>query len=101
MPRNLDARVEVVTPVEDAHAADEINEVLGACLSDNVRAWELQADGKWLRIRPPDGAPERSAQDELMARALAAADRAARANLADETLERVVRRRRRSGTETV
>ena len=101
MPRNLDARVEVVTPVEDAHAADEINEVLGACLSDNVRAWELQADGTWQRIRPADGAPERSAQDELMARALAAADRAERANLADETLERVVRRRRRSGTETV
>ena len=62
MPRNLDARVEVVTPVEDAHAADEINDKFGACLSDNVRAWELQADGTWQRIRRPTArsAPRRT-----------------------------------------
>jgi polyphosphate kinase len=102
MPRNLDARVEVVTPVEDAHAANEVDVVLTACLNDNRACWELQAGGTWIRIRPADGEEERSAQDELMTRAVAAAERAARAHLADETLERVVRRRgRRSGSDAV
>jgi polyphosphate kinase len=98
MPRNLDARVEVCTPVEDAHAANEVDVVLTACLNDTRGAWELHADGTWLRLRPPDGEEPYSAQDALIARALAAEERAERAHLADETLERVVRRRgRRSG----
>jgi polyphosphate kinase len=102
MPRNLDGRVEVVTPVEDAHAANEIDVVLSACLHDNRGSWELMSDGTWERRRVAEGEPERSAQEELMARALAAADHAERATLADETLERVVRRRgRRSGSESV
>jgi polyphosphate kinase len=102
MPRNLDARVEVVTPVEDAHAANEIDVVLSACLNDSRACWELQPGGTWQRIHAAEGEPEYSAQDELMARALEAADRAERATLADETLERVVRRRgRRSGSDTV
>ncbi len=99
MPRNLDARVEVVTPVEDAHAANEIDVVLTACLADTRGAWELEPGGTWHRIR---GEEPYSAQDALIARALAAEDRAERAHLADETLERVVRRRgRRSGTGAV
>jgi polyphosphate kinase len=102
MPRNLDARVEVVTPVEDAHAANEIDVVLTACLADTRGAWQLESDGTWQRLRPPDGEPPYSAQDALIARALAAEDRAERAHLADETLERVVRRRgRRSETGSV
>jgi polyphosphate kinase len=102
MPRNLDARVEVVTPVEDAHAANEIDVVLTACLNDSRGAWELAADGTWHRIRPPEGEEPFSAQDALMARALEAEERAERAHLEDETLERVVRRRgRRSGSDTV
>ena len=102
MPRNLDARVEVVTPVEDAHAAHEVDVVLAACLHDNRACWELQPDGTWKRRHAAEGEPERSAQDELMARALAAAERAEQATLADETLERVVRRRgRRPGPESV
>ncbi|HEY1480068.1 MAG TPA: polyphosphate kinase 1 [Gaiellales bacterium] len=102
MPRNLDARVEVVTPVEDAHAANEVDVVLTACLNDNRACWELQAGGTWIRVRPADDEDERSAQDEMMARAVEAAERAARAHLADETLERVVRRRgRRSGSDAV
>jgi polyphosphate kinase len=97
MPRNLDARVEVVTPVEDAHAANEVDVVLTACLADTRGAWELEPGGTWHRIRPADGEELYSAQDALIARALAAEDRAERAHLADETLERVVRGRR-SGT---
>ena len=102
MPRNLDARVEVCTPVEDPSAANEIDVVLTACLNDTRGAWELQPDGAWQRIRPAEGDEPYSAQDTLIARALAAEDRAERAHLADETLERVVRRRgRRSGSNGV
>ncbi len=86
------------TPVEDPSAANEIDVVLTACLNDTCGAWQLQPDGAWQRIRPAEGDEPYSAQDTLIARALAAEDRAERAHLADETLERVVRRRgRRSG----
>jgi len=42
------------------------NEVLDTCLADNVKAWHLQADGKYVRRQPPSGAPRRS-QAEFIA----------------------------------
>ncbi|MGN6216937.1 MAG: polyphosphate kinase 1 [Solirubrobacterales bacterium] len=66
MPRNLDSRVELVTPVEDAALKAELLDVLERCFADNASCWELGADGNWTR-RQPDG-EVRSAQEELMAR---------------------------------
>jgi polyphosphate kinase len=66
MPRNLDSRVELVAPVEDAALKAELLDVLEGCFADNVNSWELGADGNWTR-QQPDG-EERSAQEELMAR---------------------------------
>jgi polyphosphate kinase len=66
MPRNLDSRVELVAPVEDAALKAEMLDVLERCLADNASSWELGADGCWKRRRP-DG-ELRSAQEELMAR---------------------------------
>ena len=66
MPRNLDSRVELVTPVEDAALKAEMLDVLERCLADNANSWELDSDGTWVR-REPDG-ELRNAQDELMAR---------------------------------
>ena len=54
MTRNLDARVEVVTPVEDPELADRIEGILSIALADDRFAWELEPDGGWCRIR--DGA---------------------------------------------
>ncbi len=49
MPRNLDSRVELVTPVEDAGLRAELLDVLERCFADNANAWELDADGVWTR----------------------------------------------------
>ncbi|MGN6814659.1 MAG: RNA degradosome polyphosphate kinase, partial [Solirubrobacterales bacterium] len=66
MPRNLDSRVELVAPVEDAALKAELLDVLERCLADNASSWELGSDGIWTR-QHPDG-EERTAQEELMAR---------------------------------
>ncbi|MBS1793913.1 MAG: polyphosphate kinase 1 [Acidobacteria bacterium] len=50
MPRNLDRRVEVVTPVENAALKKYLkDEYLAAYLRDNVKAQELQPDGSYRR----------------------------------------------------
>ncbi len=63
MPRNLDSRVELVAPVEDAELRAELLDVLERCFADNTNAWGLDASGTWLRLEPL-GEP-RSVQAEL------------------------------------
>jgi polyphosphate kinase len=66
MPRNLDSRVELVAPVEDAALKAELMDVLERCFADNASSWELNSEGEWSRWQP-DG-ETRNTQDELMAR---------------------------------
>jgi polyphosphate kinase len=101
MPRNLDHRVEVVTPVEDAHGAAEVELVLESAFHDTRSSWELGPDALWTRRRPEGDEPVRSAQQELMAHALASLEETEATEQIDDTLERVVRRRGRRGSETV
>jgi polyphosphate kinase len=67
MPRNLDSRVELVTPVEDEALRAELLDVMDRCLADNANAWELGADGVWKRLTAPVG-ERRSVQEELRGR---------------------------------
>ena len=67
MPRNLDHRVELVTPVEDPTLQAEMVDTLERCLADNTNAWELDSDGVWNRIPTPEEG-RRSVQDELRER---------------------------------
>ncbi|HWH15611.1 MAG TPA: polyphosphate kinase 1 [Miltoncostaeaceae bacterium] len=73
MVRNLDHRVEVVTPVDDPAAQDELVAALELMLADNVLAWELGPDGTWARVTPAPGQDELDSQLALMARARARA----------------------------
>jgi polyphosphate kinase len=66
MQRNLDTRVELVAPVEDAALRDELLDTLERCLVDELNAWDLRSDGSWVR-RVPEGPEPRSVQRELMA----------------------------------
>jgi polyphosphate kinase len=66
MPRNLDTRVELVAPVEDAGLRGDLLDTLERCFTDNTNAWDLGADGTWTR-RSPDGGEPRNVQRELMA----------------------------------
>src|SRR6185503_4750695 len=62
MPRNLDSRVELVTPVEDAALRAEMIDVLERCFADDENSWELGTEGGWTRNEPREG---RSVQREL------------------------------------
>ena len=49
MRRNLLRRVEVITRVYDPKIQTELQEVLDACLTDQVLAWEMGSDGRYYR----------------------------------------------------
>jgi polyphosphate kinase len=68
MGRNLDHRIEVVVPVEDAQARNEIEGILKALLADNSQAWELDAHGGWTRVTPKKSERRRPAQTIFMRR---------------------------------
>jgi polyphosphate kinase len=66
MPRNLDTRVELLTPVTSAELVAELEDTLERCFADDTFAWELRPDGSWERRT----GGTRSAHRELMERAL-------------------------------
>ena len=48
MERNLDRRVEVLTPISDPTLRERLDEILGTLSADNVIAWELDGTtGTW------------------------------------------------------
>jgi polyphosphate kinase len=65
MPRNLDHRVELVTPIEDPSLRDEAVDIVNRSLADNTNSWTLDSDGQWTRREPGDDEP-RNSQQELM-----------------------------------
>ncbi|MFZ4558035.1 MAG: polyphosphate kinase 1 [Pseudanabaena sp.] len=66
MPRNLDARVEVITPVEEPSLVKELKQILEIVLADNRQAWDLKADGTYIQRVPKDDEPEMSSQKHFM-----------------------------------
>ena len=69
MPRNLDTRVELLTPVDPPELRADLQDTLDRCFADDTNAWTLDADGTWERRR----GRTRSVHRELMERTLAAA----------------------------
>jgi polyphosphate kinase len=65
MPRNLDTRVELVTPVEDPSLRDDLLDTLERSLADDTNSWDLGSDNVWRR-RAQRGHEPRSVQRELM-----------------------------------
>lgn len=55
MPRNFDRRVEYMLPIENPTVHDQIlQQVLVANLLDNQQSWELNAEGKYIRVQSGD-----------------------------------------------
>lgn len=69
MPRNLDRRVEAITPIADPALATQLIDLLHLMLADNRLAWDLQPDGSYIQRHPQPGEPERNSQTQLMAQA--------------------------------
>jgi polyphosphate kinase len=70
MRRNLDRRVEVITPIKDQEIAKDLQEILGIMLADNRHAWELQPDGNYIQRCPGDNCPEANSQKTILSMAL-------------------------------
>ena len=52
MERNLDRRVEAMTPVKDEALATQLGRILAILRRDDRRAWTLGQDGEWQRVQP-------------------------------------------------
>ena len=73
MRRNLDRRVEVITPIKDQEIAKDLQEILGIMLADNRHAWDLQPDGRYIQRHPGDNCPEANSQKTIMSMTLRSA----------------------------
>jgi len=67
MPRNLDRRVEVIVPVEDAAIRKSLlNDVLEVLLRDGCQAWDLEPNGEYVRRQALPGETPFNSQMELL-----------------------------------
>jgi len=80
MPRNLNRRVEAVTPIDDPVLCLRLEEILQICLADDALAWELHPDGTWTKVPTTRGLSTHLRLQELgLERAQGAAPDPARA----------------------
>jgi len=66
MPRNLERRIEAVTPIQDPADRQALRDLLLLMWEDNRQAWELRADGTYEQRRPPSPETERATHRLLM-----------------------------------
>jgi polyphosphate kinase len=66
MKRNLEDRVEAVTPIEDPTLQDELRTVLDTQWHDMRSAWEMQPDGISVQRQPADSENAQGSQEMLI-----------------------------------
>ena len=66
MKRNLESRVEVVTPVETENLREMLREILDIQLGDRRSAWEMQSDGSYIQYQPQTEDDEKGSQQRMM-----------------------------------
>ena len=69
MPRNLDTRVELLTPVAAPDLEAELQDTLDRCLADDTYAWTLGGDGRWTRRTGRTRAVHRELMERTLERA--------------------------------
>jgi polyphosphate kinase len=76
MQRNLDHRIEVLVPIENARVRQEVHAILDSALADDTNTWLLGPDGEWTRATP--GGKPHSHHARMMRRAQGRARRGTR-----------------------
>nr|VFK19164.1 MAG: polyphosphate kinase [Candidatus Kentron sp. LPFa] len=66
MKRNLESRVEVVTPVENPDLRQDLRLMLDVQLADRRSAWDLRADGSYIQRKPGEGQETHGSQETLI-----------------------------------
>jgi polyphosphate kinase len=66
MPRNLDRRIEAVTPIDSAADRQALRDLLLFMWEDNRQAWELRPDGTYVQRQPPAPEMERATHRSLV-----------------------------------
>jgi len=68
MPRNLDRRIEAVTPIEEPAHRQALRDLLRLMWLDNRQAWELRSDGTYVQRCPSGDEAERATHRVLLER---------------------------------
>jgi polyphosphate kinase len=58
MTRNLEKRIELLTPAFDSHVAEKLLEIINIQLKDNMNTRLLDSNGKYIAVLPKDGEKE-------------------------------------------
>ncbi|MGB1775234.1 MAG: polyphosphate kinase 1 [Synechococcus sp.] len=66
MTRNLDRRVEAITPVDDLALRQKLERLLDLYFSDNRGSWIMHSNGQFTAREAAEGEPTRNAQIELI-----------------------------------
>ena len=93
MKRNLEERVEVITPVEPNDLRTKLREILDIQLSNQRSGWDMQADGTYIQRKASVRAEQEGAQEILIQQAgkrLADAQR-----MSKKKKKKIVKRRRK------
>jgi polyphosphate kinase len=69
MKRNLEFRVEVITPIQAPDLRKELRSILDTQLNDRRSAWEMQSDGTYLQRKPTEGDERRGCHEIFISRA--------------------------------
>jgi polyphosphate kinase len=66
MKRNLESRVEVVTPVEDSKLRQELRLIIDVQLSSRRNVWEMQSDGNYVLRQDTRGKAAAGSQETFI-----------------------------------
>jgi len=94
MKRNLEERVEVITPVEPEDLRIKLRDILDIQLSDKRSAWEMQTDGTYIQRKATGRAEQAGSQEILIeqaAKRLADAQRLSK----KKTKKKIAKRKRK------
>ena len=67
--RNLNDRVELITPIEEPTLQQQLIKILEDAMNDNRLVWDLHSDGRYVLRQPAKGESERDFHKTLMKQA--------------------------------